>query len=150
MNTLEIVDPEVQSLELQLKDSSMSNSYKIDEEIEEPRLRTGKGLFSTMESITGTAGLFKEGLPVKYIPYLFYVCVFLIAYIWNAHTSDKLVRKISKMHVEVNDLRADYTTLKAELMFKSKQSEVAKEVQSLGLEESMVPPQKIDLEDIEY
>ena len=63
---------------------------------------------------------------------------------------DKLVRKIAKMKVEVNDLRADYTTLKAELMFKSKQSEVAKEVQSIGLEESMVPPQKIDLEEIEY
>lgn len=127
----------------------MSNSYKIEEEIEEPRLRTGKGLFSAMESFTG-AGLFKEGLPVKYVPYVFYVCVFMMVYIWNAHTSDKLVRKISKMKVEVNDLRADYTTLKAELMFKSKQSEVAKQVQSIGLEESMVPPQKIDLEEIEY
>lgn len=128
----------------------MSNSYKVEEEIEEPRIRTGKGLFSAMENLSASSGLFKEGLPVKYVPYIFYVCVFLIAYIWNAHTSDKLVRKIAKMKVQVNDLRADYTTLKAELMFKSKQSEVAKEVQSIGLEESMVPPQKIDLEEIEY
>jgi hypothetical protein len=128
----------------------MSNSYKIEEEEEEPRISTGKGLFSAMENLTGSAGLFKEGLPVKYVPYIFYVCVFMIGYIWNAHTSDKLVRKISKMNVEVNDLRADYTTLKAELMYKSKQSEVAKEVQSIGLEESMVPPQKIDLEEVEY
>ncbi len=128
----------------------MSNSYKIEEEEEEPRIRTGKGLFSAMENLTGAAGLFKEGLPVKYVPYVFYVCIFMMGYIWNAHTSDKLVRKISKMKVEVNDLRADYTTLKAELMYKSKQSEVAKQVQSIGLEESMVPPQKIDLEEIEY
>lgn len=128
----------------------MSNSYKIEEEIEEPRVRSGKSLFSAMENMTGSSGLFKEGLPVKYVPYVFYVSVFLLGYIWNAHTSDKLVRKITKMKTEVNDLRADYTTLKAELMFKSKQSEVAKEVQSIGLEESMVPPQKIDLEEIEY
>ncbi len=128
----------------------MSNSYKVEEEIEEPRERTGKGLFSAMENLSASSGLFKEGLPVKYVPYIFYVCVFLIGYIWNAHTSDKLVRKIAKTKVKVNDLRADYTTLKAELMFKSKQSEVAKEVQSIGLEESMVPPQKIDLEEIEY
>ncbi|HSZ72137.1 MAG TPA: FtsL-like putative cell division protein [Cytophagaceae bacterium] len=129
----------------------MSNSYKIEEEVvEEKKERTGKGLFSAMESLTASTGLFKDGLPVKYVPHLFYVSVFLIGYIWNAHTSDKLVRKISKMKVEVNDLRADYTTLKAELMFKSKQSEVAKEVQSIGLEESMVPPQKINLEEIEY
>ncbi|MBC7487125.1 MAG: hypothetical protein H7282_10285 [Cytophagaceae bacterium] len=128
----------------------MSNSYKIEEEEEKPRIPSGKGLFSAMENLTVGAGLFKEGLPVKYVPYVFYVCVFMMGYIWNAHTSDKLVRKISKMKVEVNDLRADYTTLKAELMYKSKQSEVAKQVQSIGLEESMVPPQKIDLEEIEY
>jgi len=128
----------------------MSNSYKVEEEIEEPRIPSGKGLFSAMENLTGSAGLFKEGLPVKYVPKIFYVCVFLIAYIWNAHLSDRLVRKIEKMKVQVNDLRADYTTLKAELMFRSKQSEVAKEVQSIGLEESMVPPQKLDLEELEY
>jgi len=128
----------------------MSNSYKIEEEEETPRIPSGKSLFSAMENLTGSAGLFKEGLPVKYVPYVFYVCVFMMGYIWNAHTSDKLVRKISKMKVEVNDLRADYTTLKAELMYKSKQSEVAKQVESIGLEESMVPPQKIDLEEVEY
>ncbi|MDB5271916.1 MAG: hypothetical protein JWO58_283 [Chitinophagaceae bacterium] len=128
----------------------MSNSYKIEEEVEEKRERTGKGLFSAMENLASSNALFKEGLPVKYVPYVFYVAVFLIGYIWNAHTSDKLVRKIEKMKVEVNDLRADYTTLKAELMYRSKQSEVAKEVNSIGLEESMVPPQKIDLEEIEY
>jgi hypothetical protein len=128
----------------------MSNSYKVEEEVEEKRERTGKGLFSAMEGLASSSALFKEGLPVKYVPYVFYVSVFLIGYIWNAHTSDKLIRKIEKMKVEVNDLRADYTTLKAELMYKTKQSEVAKEVNSIGLEESMVPPQKINLEDIEY
>lgn len=129
-----------------------TNSYKIEEEEEEkaPRTGSGKGLFSVMEGVVSSTGLFKEGLPVQFIPHVFYVSLFIIAYIWNAHTSDKLVRNIGKLKVEVNDLRADYTTLKAEFMFKSKQSEVAKEVQSLGLEESMVPPQKMNTEDLEY
>lgn len=129
----------------------MSNSYKIEEEEERvPRSGSGKGLFSAFEGMASSTGLFKEGLPVKYVPYVFYVSVFVIVYIWNAHTSDKLVRNIGKLKTEVNDLRADYTTLKAEFMFKSKQSEVAKEVQSLGLEESMVPPQKLNTEELEY
>jgi hypothetical protein len=128
-----------------------SNSYKVEEEEERvPRPGSGKGLFSAFEGMASSTGLFKEGLPVRYIPYVFYVSVFVIAYIWNAHTSDKLVRNIGKLKTEVNDLRADYTTLKAEFMFKSKQSEVAKEVQSLGLEESMVPPQKLNTEELEY
>jgi len=128
-----------------------TNSYKVEEEEEKaPREGSGKGLFSAVEGVMSSTGLFKEGLPVKYVPYVFFVSVFIIAYIWNAHTSDKLVRHIEKLKTEVNDLRADYTTLKAELMFKSKQSEVAKEVQSLGLEESMVPPQKLNTEELEY
>ncbi len=128
-----------------------TNSYKVEEEEEKaPRTGSNKGLFSAVEGLMSSTGLFKEGLPVKYIPYVFYVSIFIIGYIWNAHTSDKLVRNIQKLKTEVNDLRADYTTLKAELMFKSKQSEVAKEVQSLGLEESMVPPQKLNTEELEY
>lgn len=129
----------------------MSNTYKIEEEEERaPRTGSGKGLFSAFESVLSSTGLFKEGLPVKFIPHVFYVSLFVILYIWNAHTSDKLVRHIGKLKVEVNDLRADYTTLKAEFMFKSKQSEVAKEVKSLGLEESMEPPQKLNIEALEY
>jgi len=51
---------------------------------------------------------------------------------------------------EVEDLRADFTTLKAELMFASKQSEVAKKVKEQGLEESMSPPYKIEIDPDEY
>jgi hypothetical protein len=43
----------------------------------------------------------------------------------------------------VEDLRADYTTLKSDVMFASKQSEVARRVKPLGLKESLNPPFKI-------
>jgi hypothetical protein len=51
---------------------------------------------------------------------------------------------------EVEDLRADVTTLEAEYMFSSKQSEVAKNVKTLGLEESKQPPYKIVIDESEY
>ncbi|MFM8741301.1 MAG: FtsL-like putative cell division protein, partial [Cytophagales bacterium] len=41
------------------------------------------------------------------------------------------------------DLRADFTTLKSDVMFASKQSEVARRVKSMGLVESLTPPYKI-------
>jgi hypothetical protein len=50
----------------------------------------------------------------------------------------------------VEDLRADFTTLKADVMFSSKQSEVARRVKPLGLKESVKPPYKIIVEDGEY
>jgi outer membrane murein-binding lipoprotein Lpp len=39
----------------------------------------------------------------------------------------RATRKIDKLQTEVEDLRADYTTLKADIMYASKQSEVALE-----------------------
>ena len=54
------------------------------------------------------------------------------------------------MQIEVEDLRADYTTLKADLMFSSKQSEVARKVQAFGLKESLIPPYKVVVEEGEY
>mgnify|MGYP001796119542 FL=1 len=49
------------------------------------------------------------------------------------------------MKKEIEDLRADYTTLKADYMYASKQSEVAKKVEKLGIKESLRPPEKITI-----
>jgi hypothetical protein len=54
------------------------------------------------------------------------------------------------MQTEVEDLRADYTTLKADIMYASKQSEVARRVKDLGLKESINPPYKLVVEKGEY
>jgi hypothetical protein len=73
-----------------------------------------------------------------------------LIYISNTHYAEKTVRHINSIQAEVEDLRADYTTLKADLMFASKQSEVARKVQPLGLKESLTPPYKIEVEEGEY
>ena len=91
-----------------------------------------------------------QGLPVQYLPYILFFVVLGIFYIGNSHYADKTIRKIDKLEQEVEDLRADYTTLKSEYMFASKQSEVAKQVKKLGLEESEEPPFKIVVEEGEY
>ena len=94
--------------------------------------------------------MFEDGLPVQYVPYVLYVAVVLIFYIGNTHYAERTVRQIDKVKTEVEDLRADYTTLKADLMFSSKQSEVAKKAASLGIEESSQPPYKIIIKEVEY
>jgi hypothetical protein len=56
-----------------------------------------------------------------------------------------MVRKIEKAQQELEDLRADVTTLEAEYMLSSMQSEVAKRVAAQGLEELNQPPIKIEV-----
>ena len=64
----------------------------------------------------------------------------------NTFKNKNTIRKIDKLQQEVEDLRADVTTLEAEYMYASKQSEVAKKIQPLGIIEIEEPPQKIVLE----
>ncbi len=73
-----------------------------------------------------------------------------LIYISNTHYAEKTVRRINNIQAEVEDLRADYTTLKSDLMFASKQSEVAKKVKAFELKESLKPPYKVEVEEGEY
>lgn len=130
------------------------NTIRATPQVEEPITKstkaTGKGMFSIVDKYIPIGNIFNEGLPVQYVPKVLFFAFMMMLYIANAHYADKLVRKTSRLNSEVNDLRADFTTLKADLMFKSKQSEVAKQVQSLGLTESTVPPTKITEKQREY
>lgn len=102
-----------------------------------------RSFFALLENIINVQRVFEKGLPVQFLFPILFSTVLCIVYIGNLHYAEKNIRKISKLRVEVEDLRADFTTLKAEYMFASKQSEVAKKAGALGLYESVEPPYKI-------
>ena len=77
---------------------------------------------------------------VKNIPFFLFLSVLAIIYIYNGHYADNTVRNINKVNHELKELQYEYKTLKSEVMFRSKQSELAKAVQPLGLKELTVPP----------
>ena len=108
-----------------------------------PKTGRGGGLFRLIESYVRMDVIFENGLPVKYIPHILYLTVIAIFYIGNTHYADRSIRRMDKTKVEVDELRADYTTLKSNYMLRSTQSEVAKEVAKMGLYESSVPPYKV-------
>ncbi|MBL0740140.1 FtsL-like putative cell division protein [Chryseolinea lacunae] len=110
----------------------------------------GSSMFSNLEKKLKLESYFEEGFPVQYLPKILFVMTLGLIYISNTHYAEKTVRQINSIQAEVEDLRADYTTLKADLMFASKQSEVARKVQPLGLKESLKPPFKIEVEEGEY
>ena len=77
---------------------------------------------------------------VKNIPFFLFLAALAIVYIYNGHYADNTVRSINKVNRELKELQHEYKTLKSEVMFRSKQSELAKAVQPLGLKELVVPP----------
>ena len=118
------------------------NTIKIPQQPREEK----RNIFGLLQNSLKLNNMFDEGLPVQYLPQILFVATLLLLYIGNAHYGERTTRQTDKLKTEVDDLRADYTTLKAELMFASKQSEVARKVASLGLEESSIPPYKIIIE----
>lgn len=112
--------------------------------------KSGASVFSGLEKKLKLETYFEEGFPVQYIPKVLFVMILGLFYIGNTHHAEKTVRKINNIQTEVEDLRADYTTLKSDLMFSSKQSEVARKVKVFGLKESLTPPHKIVLKEGEY
>ena len=108
-----------------------------------PSVSNGKSMFSGLEKKLKLESYFEEGFPVQYLPKILFVMLLSLIYISNTHYAEKTTRQIDKAQTEVEDLRADFTTLKSDVMFASKQSEVARRVKSLGLKESLNPPFKI-------
>ncbi len=125
-----------------------SNKFKIKPKTKNKGLT--RSVFSGIEKRLKLENYFEEGFPVKYLPKIVFVMVLGLIYISNTHYAEMTVRKINNIQIEVEDVRADYTTLKSDLMFASKQSEVAKKVKSLNITESLTPPFKIEVVEGEY
>ncbi len=79
----------------------------------------------------------------KTIPYLGYLTIIAIVYISNTYYAEKTFRQIEKTKIELKELRFQYISSKSELMFYSKQTEIAKRVINTGLKETTIPPFKI-------
>ena len=102
-----------------------------------------KNIFSRLEKLLRLPNLQAHGIPVKYLPYFLYLAFFCLIYIWNNHHAESNIRQINRLESQVEDLRADYTTLKSDYMYSRLQSEVARKVATIGLKESKNPPFKI-------
>ncbi|MBK5280042.1 MAG: hypothetical protein JJE09_14375 [Bacteroidia bacterium] len=129
------------------------NKFKIggadrtnEQKVKAP-VNNGKSMFSGLEKRLKLESYFEEGFPVQYLPKILFVMLLSLIYISNTHYAERTTRQIDRAQTEVEDLRADFTTLKSDVMFASKQSEVARRVKSLGLKESLTPPFKIVVKD---
>jgi hypothetical protein len=77
---------------------------------------------------------------VKQVPFFLFLTFLAVVYIYNGHMADKTARSISRTTREVRELQHEYKTVKAEVMFRSKQSELVKAVEPLGLKELVESP----------
>lgn len=77
---------------------------------------------------------------VKNIPFYFFAAALAVFYIANGHYADKMVRKTAETEKRLKELEYEYKIVKRDVIFRSKQSELARAVAPLGLESLTIPP----------
>jgi hypothetical protein len=77
---------------------------------------------------------------VKQVPFFLFLATLAVCYIYNGHYANKTIRSINRAEKEVKELQYVYKTIKGELIARSKQSELVKAVEPLGLKELTVSP----------
>jgi cell division protein FtsB len=87
--------------------------------------------------------LFKSEWITNNLVFILFVSFLIVLYIANGHIADKTIRDISKTKNEITDLQYQYKTLKSEVMYKTEESEILKQVQPMGLQINKELPVKI-------
>lgn len=77
---------------------------------------------------------------VQQVPFFLFLALLAVCYIYNGHYSNKTIRSINRVEKEVKELQYVYKTVKGELIARSKQSELIKAVEPLGLKELIASP----------
>jgi len=86
---------------------------------------------------------------VRNIPFFFFIAALTVLYIYNGHYADKLARNISTTEKNIKDLQIDYKSIQAEVILRSKPSELERAVEPLGLKELTRPPVKLEADSTE-
>ncbi len=88
--------------------------------------------------------VFNHQWVVKNIPFFLFLAFLAVLYIYNGHLADKLSRRTGQTEKHIKELEYEYKTIKSEVIFRSKASELAKAVEPLGLKELTKPPVMLD------
>ena len=88
----------------------------------------------------GWMGLFRSHRwMVRNIPFLLFLSMLTVLYIYNGHFAERKIKDITRTAAALKELQYEYKTVKSELMFMQKQSEVVRLAGSQGLREPLVP-----------
>lgn len=79
--------------------------------------------------------------------FVMFIFFLLLVYIANAHYAETKVKEIQVMQKEIKELRWQYMSIKSKVMYRTKHSEIAKDVSAYGLGITNKKPYRIVIED---
>ena len=77
---------------------------------------------------------------LRHLPFVLFLSLLGLVYIANAYYVERKVVAIQQVSKRVKDLHTHYVSVKADLMYEMKQTEIAVDMAETGLKESVTPP----------
>lgn len=77
---------------------------------------------------------------VKQMPFILFLALLAVIYIYNGHLADNTIRDINRSSNELKELQYEYKSVKGDVLLRSKQSELIEAVKPLGLKELTSEP----------
>ncbi len=110
--------------------------------------RTRNSISPIVRDVLSGEFLTREGV-TRHIPYLIFVSVLFIAYIAMGYQFERLEREKLKTKRQLEELSAEYKTLKAEFETQLQQSTVEQNIADLGLRQNVEPPFLLEYQSVE-
>jgi hypothetical protein len=112
-----------------------------EREVVRPVRKQGKMVRGIHDVIGGD--LLSKSAVLRNLPFFIFLAILAMLYIANTYYAEKTFKEIEKTKNELKELRFQYITAKATLLYYSKQTEIAKRVGQMGITGTTRPPYKI-------
>jgi len=107
----------------------------------ETRKPANKVKKSFLSIISG--GFLADDKALSSLPFLLYLAFLGMLYIANGYYAHNRLKDLDSLDTGISELRTQYIIAEDKLMYLSKESELNKATDNLGVKESVIPPEKI-------
>lgn len=125
------------------------NRLKKQEQVQEAhasRKGSGTRLPRALISVLNGSFLARENV-LRNMPFILFTAGLMLCYIAYGYWTERTVRALDRTSTELKEMRSEYITVRSQLEQAEQQSQVAQDIQGLGLEESRVPPHRITVDE---
>lgn len=94
-------------------------------------------------NMLGLGNFLKYPKVIKQVAFILFLITLTLSFIYNSHKAIKMVRDKDVLQAEIREIKWELTSIKSELLQNSMQSDIEKQIESIGLKSSKTPPYKI-------
>lgn len=93
--------------------------------------------------LLGIGDLLNYTAVIKQVAFVCFLICIAIFHIFNSHRAVRMVRDKNILETEIKELRWEQMSIKSDLLKRSMQSDIEKDIEAIGLKSLKTPPYKI-------